>query len=265
MKTWIKILAAVAVLGGGGISSTRAAVIVTEPFNDNADWDTTGDLTLGTSGSGYLIGTFSAGAFGGSFIADTDSSFGNFVGDLTGQDYVGLTTLRFDFFSVDVLPSGFGVQFIGNSTTFTYNLSPSVIGSFQNFEVPMYYTSSWGGGNEAAFNAMLADVQSVEVFIFPGFDGLGIPEQTYYLDNFTYSSLALTAIPEPGQSMLLIVGVVVVLGLRRRMEVKGLLMPETDALAWMLAPPVRSDLGESIEPPRRRPNMLPNFIMPMNP
>ena len=264
MKTSIKIVITTALLAGLGISA-RAAVIVDETFTDNAGWDTTGDLSLGVSGSGYLIGSFSAGAFGGSFIADSDSSFGNFVGDLTGQDYAGLTSLRFDFFSVDLLPSGFGVQFIGNSSTFTYNLSPTVVGSFQNFEVPMFYTPSWGGGNEADFNAMLANVQSVEVFIFPGFDGLGIPAQTYYLDNFTYSSLALTAIPEPGQSMLLIIGVVMVLGLRRRMEVKGLLTPETDALAWMMAPPVRADLGESIEPPRRRPKVLPNIIMPMNP
>jgi hypothetical protein len=206
---WLSLWALACVLTSG---QAEAATLVSDDFtSDSTGWTGSG-LSVSHTNAGFLVGSFAADALPGAIGASSD-----FTGDIT---YGGsLLSLSFSFQSVDVLPSGFGVIFGSGANVFSYYaVNPTTVGSWETLEVPMTYSANWLGGDENAFNSALGSVDFFEIEIAPGFSGISQPAQTYYLDNFTFSSAGVTstAIPEPGLSILMVLGTGVLFLLRQR-------------------------------------------------
>jgi hypothetical protein len=227
------------------LSQLTFAAIVTEAFtDDDAGWFGVADLTVIHNASGYLQGTFEPGDFGGSFRADSESSGGDFVGNLTR--YPTLETIRFDFMAEDVFPAGSALRFRGsNNITFSFGFSLSSIGIFQSFAIPVTYSSGWVGGTEAEFNAAFADVQWMDVFMFAPAPEINPSSSVYRLDNFEFSSLSLPVIPEPGHSLLMLLGFAVIMSLRSR---SNTLFQVSAATSGLAAHPWEPDMRRFREP-----------------
>lgn len=190
------------------LAGNARSAIVTETFEDDADWFGTGSLNFSHNAGGqYLEGSFNPIGFPliGGFRADETSSDGAFVGNLAAIPE--LATVRFDFLAADTLPTFLAFRFFGNATEFFYSLSLSAAGVWHSLAVPMTYTSDWDGGNEAQFNAALSNVQWMEVTM----QTTPFGAQTYGLDNFELSDQIIVIIPEPDYMLLFVCFLIFVL------------------------------------------------------
>lgn len=197
------------------LATFSSGAVVTEDFEAGAaGWIGTGDLSVSGT-NGYLAGVFQDSPLSGSFRAESGSSNGDFVGDLTR--YADFASIRFDFMAEDAFPAGTALRFRGaNNVTFSFGFSLNSIGSFQSVVIPTTFSSGWVGGTQAEFDTAFAAVQWMDVFMFAPAPLPGDPPSTFRLDNFAFSSVLPTAIPEPGHSVLMVIGFVMIMTLRNR-------------------------------------------------
>ncbi len=159
--------------------------------SDAAGWTATGQMEFtygdgqGTDGAadGALVATFNHGSFpmpmDGSFVADASASAGMFAGDFSGY---ANSQIRFDFMAVDRRPSALKLVLNGPGTRQavrtlpTQDLTPGV---WHRYAVHLSMADSWDVSSTDEFNALLADVQSIEIRISSGAAGT----LAYRLDN----------------------------------------------------------------------------------
>lgn len=183
--------------------SATAATLYTEAFaTDDAGWFASGFAAVSASGTEgqpafSLEAQYSPFFFPllGGFRADATSSGGNFFGDYLS---ISAKSISFDFKAADATPSLFTFRMFGGGNEFYYTLTPPVVGSWNNFGVPLeHQDDKWTGGNAAQFYATLASVEWIEVTVQSTAMGL----QNYYLDNVKLSEESLIVIPEPGYGL----------------------------------------------------------------
>lgn len=220
-KTWkVRGWMAAALVCVWTASWSHGAVIYVESFtSSDRGWTGTEDLDVEWHPSGVspgsLQGTFTdPGLFSqwGSYYADSSASDGAFVGNYLA---VNATGFRLDFLAQDVTPSDLTLYLHGGGFTFLAALTTPGVGSWTSYTVP-FTLGPWLGGSQAQFETMLSNVSWVRLEV----GSSGPDTQRYYLDNFELTGDIInggtSAIPEPGQGLLLL-GAILILGMRRRL------------------------------------------------
>ncbi len=193
------------------------AILYLEDFDDGANgWGTRdGEMTVAHDGGNEWM----QGSFGASFLPQNDafriSSGSNFTGDYSGN---GLTQIRFELFSEDVLPSDLFFRMIAGADIFEYQFATiNNLNNWQSFTLNLVWSFGWSGPGEAQFNSALTSVDAIEIQLTR--NGTGV--QNYYLDNVETLDTELGdpgapgAVPEPVSVGLFAMGVVFLLAVRR--------------------------------------------------
>ncbi|MDD4735636.1 MAG: PEP-CTERM sorting domain-containing protein [Kiritimatiellae bacterium] len=222
------VLALIAILCG--LNSIRAAVLCVEAFDSDASgWVAVSDFTdpIYDGSFGNLAGSIKGSLpdqflplprYGGCY-ADISASSGAFVGNYSSMD--DFEGWSFDLFSEDEVPLSLQLIVTPQSgSTFSYAATvPQSIGSWFNIGVPGLYSGAWTGGDEAAFNATLANVSSLQIILRDTTDG----PVSFYIDNFSNDYHPSTSVPEPESFLLFAAGafLVGILRVQKRQNSEG--------------------------------------------
>ena len=220
----------------GAVHAAPAAVVYTELFTagangwgdrDAGEMSVSHQASVGSPASAAMQGQFSA-----SVLPMTDAfriaSGSDFVGNYTTYGN-GLTSIAFDLYADNVVPSDLFLRLVDGSNIYSYQLS---LGSFSvdtwtTFSVELDYTYGWlGPGGATGFNTALTSVDALEIQLTRN----GSSSQLYYLDNVQTLDDPLSggggdgsAVPEP--SSLIFVALAALLVLNRRAVRESLSRP----------------------------------------
>jgi hypothetical protein len=190
-----------------------AAVVYTETFADAAGWTGPGFNTFshqpaGGNPGGHLVGSLSGGFSpqSGTFFATNGAANASFFGNLAGR------IVSFDIFSDTLVPFALSFRFVGGSQTGVLNFVTSNLttGQWETLSFALNYDSHpWTlPGDGASFMDAVENVASMEIILLQ----TSQTASTYRLDNFAVT----TAIPEPGHSVLMLIGFGMIMTLRNR-------------------------------------------------
>lgn len=248
--------------------------VITEDFSTDAGgWLGSADLAVVHDSGGFLVGSYGASTFPaeltGGFRAESGDS-AQFTGNWNS---IGFESIRFDFRSIDVIPSAFGVRFSYGTGAgiFTYFLTPKSVGSSDSYAVPVTSGAGWQGAPGAVFESAISNVDWVEVFAFQQTTGdpfSGVPPQSFHLESFEFSSEAIPVIPEPTHGMLFILGVLMLMLLRQhRHGMQPLLVAFVGASRPAESPRTNTDTyRKSWRKHRvRHRRKMPLFVLPLRP
>lgn len=204
-----------------------AAILQVEDFSvdPTAGWSSRdGEMTVGND-SGSLLGTFGAQdvPFFESDAFRVDAA--PWIGDYNTL-YPGFASLSLDVFAATVLPSSMIIRIGNGSTTFIRNLLPQItsVGAWiPGVAVPLAYDASWLGGDATQFDAVMADVNFIDIQIGRN----GTDEQQFRIDNFSLLDDPIdngggggggpSAVPEPNVLSFIAAGVAMLYAVRRRL------------------------------------------------
>ena len=246
----LPVLRAAALFLAAMAMNAAAAVYVLEDFTADPTWGTRGwELSENFSSAGYyaLIGNPSlSGSFGASFgpqdvpSPQTDairisgaSSSGDYASAL-GKNYFSAysgfipstATFSFHFYSDTVAPSDLRF-FLTDSLDNTYGRSISGVtstGSWQTVTVNLDY-NGWIGGDDLTYSNLFTSLSFIDIQITRN----DTMDQSFFVDNFSLNYQLETdpggggepgdAIPEPGTTQFLVLGLVFLSGgIRRRLR-----------------------------------------------
>lgn len=190
--------------GFGDFSATSRDGTTFDPLSHNA--------------GGWIEGTFDSQVFP---APETDAFYVNAGTDFLG-DYVtpGLTQIRFDFRSTDIVPSDLIIRMKSGANVYSYQFSGLVLNSWQTLTVDLDWDFGWSGASEAGFNSMLSSVTQIDIQITRN----GTDAQTYQLDNFETLDTnigdpgAPSAVPEPAVLSMFVTAMFVLMAGRRRLR-----------------------------------------------
>ncbi|HMO03357.1 MAG TPA: hypothetical protein PKC67_00300 [Kiritimatiellia bacterium] len=204
-----------------------AAILQIEDFSADpvVGWSSRdGEMTVGTNSSS-LLGTFAAQDTpffeSDAFRIDAAPWIGNY-----NTIYPGFASFSLDFLAATVLPSTMIIRIGNGSTTFIRNLLPQIasVGAWiPGVAVPLAYDASWLGGDASQFNAVMADVNFIDIQIGRN----GTAEQQFRIDNFSLLDDPIdngggggggpSAVPEPNVLSFIAAGVAMLYAVRRRL------------------------------------------------